>query len=356
MNLPGAIERTFQGSFTAAIQSFEPIVTYIVSSNRRSEGTEVTTQLSQYGFRAQLPLGVIVDNQLTYNHLQKKFLEYDLFVGKNIGSALFSLNYRKTFEVYDIASLTFRYLFPFLQTHTTYSRTGTQTTVEEDIAGSLLLSTMTRDILFDRNTNRTRVGNLMVDIFEDVNNNGKRDKDERLLQLNAVELRSDYGYAISTLRGKDHIDIRNLTAYGLYSVSLRQMDIDNPILVPLYSTFSVTPRPAQFIHVDVPLIVGGTVRGLVEELSGTVRLPVEGLTIILEPVDSAFVTHRQTVRTFSTGEYEITHILPGNYRVSIDVQEMTQAGYKAKVTSRPVTIELKPEGDVIEHVNFELTR
>ncbi len=356
LNLPGAIERTFQGSITAAYQSFEPSATYIVGSTRRFGATQITTQLSQYGFRVQLPLGVVVDNQLSYNHLTKKFLEYDLFVGKNIGSALLSLNYRKTFDLYDIASISLRYLFPFVQSKTSYSRTGTQTAFEEDLSGSILLSTITRDILFDRNTTRTRTGNIFVDVFEDVNNNGKRDDQERLLPITSVEVRSEYGYALATPRGKDHYDIRSLTAYGNYGVSLRRMDIDNPILVPLFSSFSVTARPAQFIHIDVPLVVGGTVRGLVEEVSGTTRLPVEAVSVTLEPVDSALALHRQTVKTFSTGEFELTHILPGNYRITLDARELAQAGFKSKITSRPVSIQAKPEGDLIENVNFELTR
>jgi hypothetical protein len=355
LNLQSTVERSFQSILSARIGVVQPSIGYFASWAGAPGDLSIITSNSQYAFSVQLPQSIVLQNQLSYNHIDNKFFEYDLFAGRNIGQGFVTITYRTTFSNYSYLTAGFRYYFPFLQSRTVYSRSDTKAAFDQNLTGAILFSTITRDFLFDRNQNRTRSGNLLVDIFEDANNNGKRDAGERFLPISSLGISSDYGGASARQRGNNTYDIRSMIPYGEYHISLNRLNLDDPLLVPAYSNFSVVARSGDFHLVEIPLIVGGTVRGLVLEKIAAIRVPVEGLVVQLEPTDSTARNRKMTTRTFSTGEFEFTHIIPGNYRVLVSPDDLAKSGMTSS-SAHLISVQQKPEGDILENINFEVLR
>jgi hypothetical protein len=60
------------------------------------------------------------------------------------------------------------------------------------------------------------------------------------------------------------------------------------------------------------------------------------------------------LKTFSTGEFEFLAVPPGSYAVILDPTDLRTIGIRTQVPERDIVVGVKPEGDQIEGINFEL--
>jgi len=141
-----------------------------------------------------------------------------------------------------------------------------------------------------------------------------------------------------------------------YYLSLETKYLDNPLWVPRYNTMSVISEPNQFIRIELPIVVGGIVRGSVTyDIAGQL-LPAENVTVSITPESGEKQGFPKTTRSFSTGEYEFIGLPPGLYVVSLDRNQVTQLGYALTQLTQTIEVRVTPEGDEINNVDFRLQR
>ena len=71
---------------------------------------------------------------------------------------------------------------------------------------------------------------------------------------------------------------------------------------------------------------------------------------------SAAVRFKASAITYSTGEFEFIAVPPGKYIVAMNERLITDLGYKTAQISLDVEVQVKPEGDEINGVNFFLVK
>jgi len=356
VNLSNSIDRTAQGTVVFAfVKYFEPSIGYSGSWNRQDGSSVTNVSTTEFALRAQLPASIIADGSIYYDHLRTQIYEYDYFLGKTFGNGFLSFNYRGLFNGYSYAQLSFRYNFPFLSASTSYSRSGDESVYEGSVRGSILFSLLAKDmkgIKFDRTPNLARAGNADIILFEDKNGNGKPDTGETTFGFSGITVSSVTGGTVSSQRLGNRYAIYHMTPYVDYFLSMKDLYLDDPLLVPLYTSFLLKSRAGEYSPIYIPLVYGGTISGTVNEMVDSARVPVEGMTILLIPADSTRSYLRREVKTFSTGEYELTRVAPGRYRIELSADELRKTGFSAKVTSIPVSVVVKPGGDMLENINF----
>ena len=62
----------------------------------------------------------------------------------------------------------------------------------------------------------------------------------------------------------------------------------------------------------------------------------------------------KTASTFSTGEFEFLAIPPGSYVLSLDASQISGLAFASKPEKREIEIVMKPDGDIINDLNFTL--
>lgn len=209
-------------------------------------------------------------------------------------------------------------------------------TYSASIRGEVIGSTQTFDLLFNRITQRKR-GYLLNSAFIDLNRNGVKDRGEQYLKDVRIsgQLKDGFGVPYSR-KYSDYNYLISGELYRDYILKIRTYDLEDPLLVPLYEGITVKAEPNKLKRIDIPIVTGGIINGVVVDEIGN---PGGGVTIKLSKAGKV----RKITLTNSQGEFEFPTVPPGIYQIFVDEASLRAFGLISDPEKREIEITGKPE-------------
>lgn len=201
-------------------------------------------------------------------------------------------------------------------------------------------------------TNRDQVGRagITVRMFIDNNSNGLYDEGEELVSSKAIRL----DQSANVLIGSDGmVRITQLQSYWTYKLTIDVKSLPDPTLMPLKEKFSFVADPNRFKLIDVPLYRTGTIEGFVYRDKGKGKFePQPGLRLILHREGDEMPL--EPIKTFSDGGFYAIGLIPGNYSMVVDSNQLAFMGAIQTPDTLKFTIRTLPEGDYIDTLEIKL--
>ncbi|MBI5021190.1 MAG: carboxypeptidase regulatory-like domain-containing protein [Ignavibacteriales bacterium] len=310
--------------------------------------------ISLFDLSTTLPLSVFLYGDISYNHIRKGIESIGLTINKMLFNSVrlsFS-HYRFPMFGSPISTLRLEYVFPFLRVNSSVSQ-RTNNFREYTLGGSGVVNITPKPFLvsFENNTTNLGYGGIQVNPFFDGNNNGILDEDEEKSKVGRLFF-SDITRSkrVSSIQ-MNSTRLLKLPAYEEYDVAVDQNTLENPTWVPLNNVFRVYAEPNKVRAIDIPLVIGGTVRGSVKIQNNTII--AEGIRLLLKDMKSDQGKTYSTT-SFSTGEFEYASIPPGRYRLTLDETQLNALGLRAQPSYMNIEVNLTTDGDLIDNKNFVL--
>ncbi|MBI1803691.1 MAG: hypothetical protein HY033_12790 [Ignavibacteriae bacterium] len=323
-----------------------------------------SSRLTQHNSRVTLttvlPRGIFLRGTMTYDHLLNNVpdlrITASLPLKQNaLVSAFVDRDYISHISTY---GLQLTYYFPFSVFRGSVTREGGDGTYgfTGSIAGSVAFVGERGRFVFD-NLNQVGFGSVFVNPFVDLNGNGAQDAGEE--QIAKARFGSRVGIeGGSQVKYESPLGYRmkRTLPYEWYTVTLDSLSLEDPKWVPRFQTFAVFSEPDQVRVVDLPIVVGGIVRGTVQEQTSTGLKPVDGMNVRIESeeIEKGFPKYKKAMRTFSTGEFEFLGVPPGRYTVTVNEDQAATLGRVVEKPRLSIEVAVKPEGDEVNGVNFLL--
>ncbi len=328
---------------------------YDVSTNlgwTKIDEEENTRQIwtTQANTSFRMPSNVVMALSALYDHEQDQLQSFTGIVNRPITSdILVTFSYTHTFSPsFTFARLQLTYDLPFMRYEGRGIKTSFEYEYDQILTGSIVTSSSLRDFLFQ---DRLRLGRAVLEFkpFLDENSNGVKDASEHYLPGVIVKT---YGPKLTALAQKTSqgLTIENAEAYQRYIGYFPVQTFEDPHWVPRYPSFSLLAEPNMIRPVEMPVVVGGLVSGRVLQTVKATETPVEGVTVTISNA-----LYKKSMATFSTGEYNFIGVPPGVYTLSLQAAELEAAGLTTTELSKTIEVHAKPEGDLIENVDFRVT-
>lgn len=170
-------------------------------------------------------------------------------------------------------------------------------------------------------------------VFLDLDGDGVLGPDE--MPLAGVSVRVGAATASTDAGGWYHV--WDVLPFEPVRVELDALTLESPLWVPALAGLEVEPTPNSVRRVDLPVLSGGIVEGVVQRrVDADSTVPVPAFALTLSATDGG---RRHRVTTFSDGGFVIFGLAPGSYRV--------EAATAPWVVHTPATIEVRrlPDGD-----------
>jgi len=299
------------------------------------------------GFR--LPAQFIVTPQVQYIYTQNRFLSFKIGVEKQVfHNGVLNLTYDRNFVgKTDNFQVGIRYDFPFAQTNLSARYGNTTTTFMQYAGGSLIYEGKEGKLGFN-NYSSVGKGGIIILPFLDLDNNGKREKDEPKvwgLNLHITGGRIEKNSHDSTIRVSD------LEPYNKYFIEMDRNSFNNISWRIPKATISISINPNQYKLIEVPVTVVGEVSGFVYISEDSVQRGVGRITVCFYRNDSSLVARTLSE---SDGYFSFFELSPGSYTARIDTNQLHNVHMTVLPEKIPFTILRTREGDQVEGLDFVL--
>ena len=214
-------------------------------------------------------------------------------------------------------------------------------------------------------------GGVTGRVFLDGNGNGRFDKDEA--PLSGVRVVVGPTFAFSDSSGSYHV--WDLLPFEPTPVMVDSTTLASPLWIPGFAAASVEPSPNRYRRLDVPVLPGGAVEGMVRwadrRTGGPADMNPVGLGDSSATGDSAAVRparpsagialvfrHRSSgeqrvITTFSDGGFYVMGLRPGEWEVSVDKRCLGLLHASAEVAKFAIKSDV--EGDSVSGLTIELS-
>ena len=332
-----------------------------VEERHDAEGIPTLIKQTNASINISLPGGVNALVAGVYDHLLHKMNEVQGSLLKSVSSMFkFSLSYLRFFPYpsYNVQFNLFAYL-PFARTNASVmSNHAGRYEYNIVSSGSCYFDVVNPSVSFmnDR-ANAFSSGGFYLRPFVDTNNNGTHDRGEQFIESGRVYLRNTALKSGLLSLQANRPYRQGISNYDIYDIYLDPKSLEDPLLVPKHGVMEVQAQPNYIRRIDIPLVTGGVVRGIVQVTKRDTVAPIEGVTVVIKNIQKEQDSTKfiRTMETFSTGEYEFIGIPPGEYLISVDKKQLERLSANANPLVRRVTVMLKPEGDLIVDQNFKLS-
>lgn len=350
---------TLSGTLMGIVGNLIPSVTSRIIRSDVTRSMETRSHYTELNLSATLPLNLLVHGSLAYDHLDHEVRSLRFSAERRFFGNLHARFSVQRFPTIPSGIIFFelRYLFPFLDVRASVSRTDDS----DPIYGMNFTGSMGFDLprgSFNWSHSRLQRTNsgFTFHPFVDENNNDIRDDGEQAIEIGKI-LVQDNTYASSPFSmGKNRFTLERLLPYKSYTFYFDPTSLDDPRLVSKYSSIRINSDAYYTRDVDIPLVYGGTVRGIVLDESSK---PMEGVPVTITSLRRDPAGEDKIVKktaTFSTGEYEFTLLSPGRYKIEIDAPMLRENNFSAKPARREITLVSKAEGDAFEKQDFQLIK
>jgi hypothetical protein len=238
-------------------------------------------------------------------------------------------------DITAVASISIRP--PFISSNTSAIKTTNGVTYHQTLSGEILGSSETFNVLF-RNLPDTRQGYFLTRTFFDENNNGKMDAGEKYIKNTGIATeRSGFSSGGFTQKYDDETYFTRGDYYRDYVFRVKTKDLEEPFWAPLYDGISIKAEPNKLKTVNIPILNGGIVKGVIYL---TDESPATGVTVLMikQDIKPGVKNILKSTRTNSHGEFEFPAVPPGSYKVYLDTDEISKAGYVAEPESTTIEV------------------
>jgi hypothetical protein len=243
----------------------------------------------------------------------------------------------------------FRYTFPFGR-YQSYARSTSSgnPSLNQTVSGSLVIDTRRRD-LYAYNTNQTQKASLRLEPYILIGNDG-------IETLNEIAYQFKTTFYVDGREQSAHREgdiITNLIPYHIYHVHIEADNLDNPLWQLEIAHFQIQVIPHVMNRLPIPIIAVGEVSGRVQSTGNELGISYDNLSVEIKELGG---TRSKTVRTYANGQFYYVGLLPGNYSIKLDPDEL----YIRNLTSlqKEVFFTIKPtlNGDIVDKVLLNVER
>ncbi|HVG15515.1 MAG TPA: hypothetical protein VM935_11160 [Chitinophagaceae bacterium] len=335
-------------------------VEWTMSSSYARFNTNITTSgflydnakfnlYSNFALAYHFPHGILVRPQFQFNYNERKLIAARFETEKHLSNqGLINFSLVRDFSL-QVTTVTcgLRYNFSFLRTAFAVVRSNKITSLVQSAGGSLLYDAPSRYATHSRHS-YSRRGSLLVVPFLDMNNNGKRDKEEP--GVRGLQFRISSGRVLSN-KGEELIRIADLEPYTAHLLELDEKSLGNIAWRIKNKRISVVVEPNVFKHIEVPIAVVGEVSGMVYLDNDVADRRIS--RVLVNFYDSSGKLAAQTM-TENDGYFSYLGLAPGGYMARIDSAQLD----KLHISSAPATISYQiasnEEGVISDGLKFVL--
>jgi hypothetical protein len=293
--------------------------------------------------------GLIIRPSAEFNVGDKEVIRYRAEIEKRVSKMNFSASFERNMVTKsNNMFFSFRYDLPFARAGMSTSYYNDRFNFSENVQGSLAFGG--DNYVHSAHNSSLGKGGILFYPFLDLNQNGKRDKNEKTVLLSNVKITG--GKAV--VSKKDSIvRISDLNAFINYNVTFSDNDLDNISWRFKHKTYQILVDPNQYKTVDVPILVMGEVNGMVlvnndESIKGLGRITIQIYNKKGEKVAETL--------SESDGYYSYLGLKPGEYSIKVDDTQLEKLGYQPTPLIHNTIIKTLVDGDIVEGMDFELTK
>ena len=286
-----------------------------------------------------------------YNISEGRFVTCRAEFEKRIPKGYLSVYYERNISYNDNSlTLSFKYDLPFARTNVSASYGNGHINFSESVQGSLAFGGGNKHVHVSNNSSVTK-GGISLYPFLDLNNNGLFDAGEHMVKLTAVRI---MGGNVIFSKKDSIVRIPDLNAFISYFVSFDDVDLPNISWRFKKKLYQILIDPNQFKRVDIPIIAVGEVMGTAymnkeHSLKGIGRIIVK---FYKKNSDKAIA---ETLSE-SDGNIDYMGLAPGEYVARIDAKQLSNLSFTADPPQREFTIRTLEDGDIVEGLDFMLTK
>jgi hypothetical protein len=288
--------------------------------------------------------------RIQYDHKLNKLSRYGLILNKRLfKTAQLSLSYESdTGAKNRIIMGTFNFFTPFANFTSKVLTMNKTTAASQMQRGSIRIDTELRRVRFDRRS-MVGLGSAVIRPFRDDNFNGIRDGNEVFIPRVRAKIT---GGRESSAGKKSVYYYDGLKPYENYVIRVDQNSIDNPSLKPVHDGFRVACNPNVVTAIEIPMVTTSNISGVVERQMQSGRAGLGGIRLFVVNTKTEAVVD---IPAFSNGEYFYEGLVPGNYKVYIDPEQLTKYGYQSEPQSLEFEIAPSEAGESKDKLNFLLS-
>lgn len=305
----------------------------------------------------RIPLDIALQLSTNYNHSHQRIESFGISVSKGLRNFYFIASYEKLFySHFTIANLRLSYTLPFMRANSSINRIQGNMSYSQTFNGSILTSRNLKNYYFD---NRQKLGQGLINFkpFYDSNGNLLKDTDENYIQDIKISMPSTQARGTHK-KLKEGFLVSNPIPYHNYTVFLPQQQLENPNWVAKYQAVSTIAEPNSYKIVNIPFVDGGIISGTVYVAIGDLKVPIGGITIVIEELleDKTLPVYKNKTYALSTGQYDLMNVPPGKFRISLLDSELEAAGYISVINEHIVEIVSQKDGYFLENIDFALVK
>jgi hypothetical protein len=295
--------------------------------------------------------GFTLRPSVLYNVSESKVMTLKFDIEKRIEKAYFSFSYLKNIMFNDsYININFKYDLAFARTNLSTSYSEAYISTSENAQGSLAFGSG-NNYIYTSNNSSVGKGGISIYPFLDMNNNGIFDNNEHFVKINAVRINN--GQAI--INDKDSIvRIPDLNPFTYYNLEFKDNDLENISWRFKLKTYQVMIDPNQFKRIDIPITPIGEVSGMIYMNENNILTGIGRISIDIYKKNSDKVI--AVVLSESDGYFNYLGLEPGEYSACIDSDQMNKLKFNVSPIQMNFNIQLLEEGDIVEDIDFVLTK
>lgn len=232
---------------------------------------------------------------------------------------------------------------PFTKSRTSIAKSNQGTTLSHTLTGEILGSTETGDIIFNKYAHGKR-GYIIAHPFFDANGNNVRDGNENYLKNVGIGIDQLSTFSFAMLKKYDQKSyLISGQTYRDYTFKIKNKDLEEPFWTPKYERISIKAEPNKLKTLNIPVVAGGVIIGLVLLYDSTAA---PGVTLIL--TEDGNKKFSKKIQSGSSGEYEFSPVPPGNYTLKIDDAVLSATGYFSDPAELSVVVTGEPGNEYVD--------
>ncbi|AWG20477.1 hypothetical protein FFWV33_02495 [Flavobacterium faecale] len=267
---------------------------------------------------------------------------------KRFANTYFSISYEKNVIAQtDNVFMSLKYDLPYARTGMSAFYSNKTVGFSQNAQGSVALGAGNKEIHYSNGSSLGK-GGILFYPFLDLNQNGKRDKGEKMILLNTVKVSGSTAYVSK----KDSIvRVSDLNAFVDYHVQFVNTDLDNISWRFKHNNYQIQIDPNQYKKVDVPIECVGEITGMVyfhkkDEKKGLGRVSIH---IYDEKGKKVAETLSE-----SDGYYSYLGLKPGKYLVRPDDEQLQKLKFQSSPVKYEIGFKVTEEGEIVEGLDFNI--
>ena len=333
---------------------------FVLSGSSHGVNVNLTTQAyfmgnistninSNLALSMRLPANIMLKSQIRYNYKNNQLYSMQCGLEKRLfHDCVINTSYEHYFSSNTYSfNIGIRYDFSFSRVGANISSSSNVTTFTQSASGSLIYEAKANYLDFNKNSNVGKGGIIFLS-FLDINNNGKRDKNER--KLSGLNIRVTGG-GITENRKDSTIVVIGLEPYIDYYVALNADNFDYIAWVIKNKTMNIAINPNQLRLIEVPVSVMGEASGMVYINKNGSQQGLGGVRVYFYDSNSKPVAN---VLTEEDGYFYYLGLGPGTYTAKIDSNQLSKLEMTVAPDGIPITILPSEDGDIVDGLEFVL--